>query len=87
VDYIDGIQFKIKIKLGRDIYCLLAKNAHTKLMLELSAKEYMRLQEKYLNSNPCNILKYLSIENNLIKLKLANQREDFKSLRSYLSYC
>ena len=35
VDFIDGVQFKIKVKVEAGRYYLMAKNAHAKLMLEM----------------------------------------------------
>jgi hypothetical protein len=41
VDFIDGVQFKIKVKIEAGRYYLMAKNAHAKLMLEMPVEEYV----------------------------------------------
>jgi hypothetical protein len=85
VDQIDGIQFKIKIKLSREVYCLMAKNNHTKLLLEMNAKDYLGFHQRELLGNPCNIFKYLMIENNKLRFRNVNEIRRPQSLRSYLS--
>lgn len=59
-----GVQFKIKVKLGREKYCLMAKNHFTKMMIEMPASEYLSLNHKLFKGNPTTIFKYLVIENN-----------------------
>ncbi len=69
VDFIDGVQFKIKVKLGREKYCLMAKNNFAKMMIEMPAREYGALDGNLFRGNPCAIFKHLSIEGNRLKLK------------------
>ena len=58
------------------------------MMLEMSYTDYMRMHLGELKGNPCNIFRYLSIENNKIKLKLKSspQKKAPNSLKSYLGY-
>lgn len=54
----------------------------------MSYTDYMRMHLGELKGNPCNIFRYLSIENNKIKLKLKSspQKKAPNSLKSYLGY-
>jgi hypothetical protein len=85
VDFIDGVQFKIQVKLGVEKYYLMAKNAHAKLMLEMPAQEYLKLHRSLLKGNPCGIFHYLTIDNNQLRLKIG-QKKPSKSVKSYLNY-
>ena len=88
MDYIDNIEFKIKIKLSRTTYLLFAKNNHAKIMVEMSYSEYMRLNLAELKGNPCYILQFLKIENNKVKFKLkfGRDKSKFYTFKSFLSY-
>lgn len=86
VDYIQGIQFKIKIKLSKQKYTLLAKNSQTKLMLEMDTPDYMRLHLSLFSSNPCKIFSYLIIQDNKLKLSQDVGKKQSKSLKSYIGY-
>lgn len=84
MDYIDGVRFKIKIVLG-EIYCLMAKNTHTKLRVEMSRKEYLALSSRLLSNNPCNVLRHISLGSDQILLRGAGLRE-MRTLKSYLAH-
>ena len=56
------MEFKIKIKLTKTNYYLFAKNNHTKLMIEMSYADYMKLHLGELRGNPCCLFKYLQIK-------------------------
>ena len=62
IDFIDSMEFKIKIKLTKTHYYLFAKNNHTKLMIEMSYADYMKLHLGELRGNPCCLFKYLQIK-------------------------
>lgn len=57
------------MKLDREKYCLMAKNNHAKLLMEMPAKEYIDLNSNLFHDNPCAIFKHLAIEGNRLKLK------------------
>ena len=86
VDFIDGVQFKIKVKLGREKYCLMAKNNFTKMMIEMPTREYMTLNGNLFHGNPCAIFKHLTIEGNRLKLKKIYSRGSSQEVKSYLGY-
>ena len=86
MDLLDGVQFKIKVKLGREKYCLMAKNNFAKLMIEMPAKEYASLNNNVFHSNPCAIFKHLAIEGNRLKLKKIYGRGNSQEVKSYLGY-
>jgi hypothetical protein len=88
VDYIDNVEFKVKIKLSRTTYFLFAKNNHTKIMIEMSYQEYMKLNLSELKGNPCNIFPLLKMENNKVKFKLKGglDKKKFYTFKSFLSY-
>lgn len=84
MEFIDGVRFKVKIVLG-EIYCLMAKNTHTKLRVEMARKEYLALSSRLLNHNPCNVLRYMSLGSDHILLRGAGLRE-MRTLKSYLAH-
>lgn len=43
IEFIDGIEFKIKLKLSKTHYYLFAKNNHTKVMVEIAYADYMKM--------------------------------------------
>ena len=88
MDYIDSIEFKVKIKLSRTTYFLFAKNNQIKIMIEMSYSEYMKLNLSELKGNPCNIFPLLRIENNKVKFKLkgSSDKKKFYTFKSFLSY-
>ena len=69
-NYIDGIQFKIKIVIVNETYCLIGKNEHTDIILQMDEKEYWKLHNGELKENPCNIFQYLTIEKGKIDFRV-----------------
>lgn len=51
----------------------------------MDAKDYLGFHQKDLQGNPCNIFKYLMIENNKLRFRNVNEIKRPQSLRSYLS--
>jgi hypothetical protein len=85
VDFIDGVQFKIKIKIEAGKYYLMAKNAHAKLMLEMGAQEYMKLHQSLFKGNPCGIFNHLKINDNQLILGIGHKKSS-KLFKTYLNY-
>jgi hypothetical protein len=88
VDFIDSVEFKIKIKLTKTHYYLFAKNTHAKVMVEMGVADYTRLQQTHLRGNPCHIFKMLILNGNHIGLvaKAGSGLKTPPSFKSYLSY-
>ena len=42
-DYIDGVEFKIKLIISEGTYYLIAQNEHSKIILEMPEEEYWTL--------------------------------------------
>lgn len=85
VDFIDGVQFKIRVKIDEQRYCLMGKNAHAKVLVEMAAQEYLQLHRGLFKSNPCGIFNYLTLNNNRLELRIGNRKLP-KSLQTYLNY-
>lgn len=62
------MEYKIKIKLSKTQYHLFAKNHYTKVMLEMSYGDYMKLHLGDLRGNPCHIFKYMEVRNDRVVL-------------------
>jgi hypothetical protein len=85
IDYIDSIEFKIKIKLTKTTYYLFGKNSSTKVMMEMSYGDYMKVHLGELRGNPCNIFRLLQIRGDRLDVifrSFANRGPP--SLRSYV---
>jgi hypothetical protein len=85
VDFIDGVQFKIKVKMNGERYCMMGKNAHAKVLVEMGAQEYMQLHRGLFKNNPCAIFNYLTLNNNRLELRMGTRKPP-KSLQTYLNY-
>lgn len=85
VDFIDGVQFKIKVKMDGNRYCLMGKNAHAKVLVEMAVQDYMQLHRGLFKSNPCAIFNYLTLNNNQIEFRIGGRKPP-KSLQTYLNY-
>lgn len=49
----------------------------------MPARDYAELQTYKLEQNPCNIFKYLTINNGKLRLNEASKKKQFRSGRSY----
>ena len=85
VDYIEGNQFKIKIKLKDGKYYLYAKNSAAKVIFEMREKDYMRLHNSVFQGNPCKIFQHLTIHHNALRLKTI-ERMPSQSIKSHIDY-
>lgn len=63
----------------------MGKNAHAKVLVEMSTQEYMQLHRGLFKNNPCGIFNYLTINNNRLELRIGNRKPP-KSLQTYLNY-
>jgi hypothetical protein len=87
VDSINEVQYKIKVKIGREKYCLMAKNNFTKLLMEMPVREYLSLNNTVFHGNPCAIFKYLVIDSkNRLKLRNIHNKDYSQDMKSYISH-
>jgi hypothetical protein len=67
--WIDGIEVKAKVSLGKEGYLLLAHNGKLSIELEMEHGEYMRIHHSLLSGNPCNIFRFLEIEGESVRFR------------------
>ena len=78
------MEYKVKIKLSKTHYHLFAKNHYTKVMIEMSYADYMKLHLGELRGNPCQIFKYLEVRKD--RVVLMTKGTSVRSPPSFKSY-